>query len=71
VNLRRTREHNERAWLAWHVEALHRAKKLPKLDALLAKEQRAPRRQTWEEQLAIMQDWSARVNRAAAKNKGK
>lgn len=62
------REHNDRAWLAWHIEALHRAKKLPKLDKLLAK--KPTRRQTWEEQLAIMQDWSARVNRDAAK-KGK
>lgn len=43
-----------------------RDKRLPKLDTLQVKQQRAPRRQTWEEQLAIMQDWSARVNRAAA-----
>ena len=61
------REHNDRAWHAWHVAALGRAKKLPRLDTLLAKPQTTPRRQTWEEQMAVMQAWSERVNRRAAK----
>lgn len=59
---RRQREHNDRAWHAWTVAALGRVKKMPKLDTLLAKPQTPRRRQTWEEQLAIMQAWSARTN---------
>lgn len=34
------REHNKLAWLAWHVAALSRAKKLPKLEALFVKTRR-------------------------------
>lgn len=59
------REQDGRAWLAWHVEALRRVKKLPRLESMLAK--RPARRQTWQEQLAIMQAWSVRVNRRAAR----
>src|SRR5262245_20978433 len=29
--------HNDRAWLAWHVAALHRAKKMPQLNSLMAR----------------------------------
>lgn len=68
AGMRNRRDHDGRAWLAWHVAALSRARKLPRLDALLARTG-ARRRQTWEEQLAMMQAWSARVNRAAAKRK--
>ena len=67
IGLKAQREHNARAWLAWHVAALTRAKKFPRLDTLLAKTKTAPRRQTWEEQMVIMQAWSERVNRRAAK----
>lgn len=33
---RRLREHNERISLAWHIAALDRTKKLPKLESLVA-----------------------------------
>lgn len=52
------REHNARAWAAHTTAALTRAKKMPKLDTLLAKEpKKAKRRQTWQEQAAIMERW--------------
>ena len=52
------REHNERAWLAWHVAQLSRMKKMPALKRLLAK-QPVRARQTWKEQLEIMEAWGA------------
>ena len=55
--VRHRNEHNSRAWLAWHVAALQRAKKMPPLKKLLAQEKR--RRQTWQEQLQVVQLWQA------------
>jgi hypothetical protein len=46
VTQRREREHNERAWHAWHVAALPRAKRFPKLDTMLVK----PRRRRGKQQ---------------------
>jgi hypothetical protein len=58
------REHNDRAWLAWHVEALSRQKKLPKLKDLTFDAPRKPkRRQTVEEQIAIAHRWTAALTR--------
>lgn len=59
--------------LAWHVEALHRAKRLPKLKTLMMK-QSSDRRQTWQEQRAIMGQWAEAQRkiaeaRAAARKK--
>ncbi|MBN8959330.1 MAG: phage tail assembly chaperone, partial [Rhizobiales bacterium] len=51
------REHNERAWLAWHIAALSRAKVMPKIDKLMAKPK--PTLQTWEQQLAIVRQLNA------------
>jgi hypothetical protein len=31
-------EHNDRAWMAWHVAALQRMKRMPRLGELLARE---------------------------------
>lgn len=36
------REHNERAWLAYHTAAITRAKHMPRLERLLAKPSRKP-----------------------------
>lgn len=52
---RRTLEHNDRAWLAWHIAALQRATRLPGLDRLKAKKQTAP--EHWEKQLADLKSW--------------
>lgn len=49
------REANERMSLAWHIVALDRTKKLPKLETLLIKENgRIGRRQTPEDHLVAM-----------------
>jgi hypothetical protein len=49
------REHNERAWLAWHIVKLGRAKNVPGLKTLQAK--RPGRVQPWQEQMRIMDQW--------------
>lgn len=50
-------EHNERAWLAYHVGVLHRTKKLPPLRKLQV---RIPdqHRQSPEEMQAILKQWT-------------
>jgi hypothetical protein len=61
ASLRATRrEHNQRAWLAWHFAALQRAKKMPTLKSMLAKER--PRVQSWQEQSSIMKTWAVAHN---------
>lgn len=52
--------------LAWHIEALHRAKKIPKLEKLLMTQDKR-RIQTVEEQIAIMDRWVAVTNRIEPK----
>lgn len=64
------REHNERAWLAWHIAALPRSKKLPKLEKMLLRTGKKTR-QTWQEDLAAMDRWVAVTNRLEPKAKGK
>jgi len=56
------REHNNRAWLAWHIAALSRAKKLPALKSLYTRDK--PRVQTWQEQFAVMETFAVGRNRA-------
>lgn len=54
---RLTREQDDRAWIAWHIAALGRAKKLPKLHEMQTgrKRRKAPsRKQSSEIQLAQM-----------------
>jgi len=64
VASRLKREHNDRAWLAWHIEALARQKKLPKLkDLTPAAPKKGKRRQTVEEQIAIAHRWTAALTR--------
>jgi hypothetical protein len=53
-NIRLMREHNERAWMIWHSEALHRQKRLPAMSTLQA---RPPIAQDWEAQLAELKAW--------------
>lgn len=58
------REHNGRAWLAWHVAALTRTDRLPPLERLIKKRATASvARQSWRDQLAIAMQWDAIVNR--------
>jgi hypothetical protein len=61
--MRLEREHDGRAWLAWHTAYLPSAKRRPKLKDLMTK--RKPRRQTVEEQIAIAKQWTVFLNRQA------
>ncbi|CAI2936036.1 hypothetical protein [Aminobacter niigataensis] len=64
VSNRLKREHNDRAWVVWHIEALSRQKKLPKLkDLLHDAPKKSKRRQTVEEQIAIAHRWTAAMTR--------
>lgn len=63
-----TREHNERMQIAWHVAALQRSKKMPKLKTLLAKVAE-PKKQSWQEQMAVMDMWAAHTQRVDRKQK--
>jgi hypothetical protein len=60
------REHNARVWLAWHVAALSRVKKMPDLKRMLKTNTSKPR-QTWRQQMAIMGEWSAKHNAKVAR----
>lgn len=54
VRRRQAQAHNDRAWLAWNIAALTRVQKMPPLKSLqIDPSADAPRRQTWQEQLAI------------------
>lgn len=55
-------EHNARAWLAWHIEALSRTKRLPKLKDLTIQPKANKRPQSWEEQLRIANLWHRAIN---------
>lgn len=61
------REHNDRAWLAYHVAALQRMKKPPRLNTLLIKRKR---RQTWQEQFNIMAKMPGVVTQYPERNNG-
>lgn len=64
VSNRLKREHNDRASLAWHIEALARSKKLPKLkDLMHDAPKKSKQRQTVEEQIAIAHRWTAALTR--------
>lgn len=55
------RDHNARVWLAWHIAALQRAKKMPDIKKMLMSNTSKPR-QSWREQMVIMSEWAARQN---------
>lgn len=59
------RERSELAWLAWHIEALARTKKLPTLESLLGNQKRPTGRRMSPEQIeAITRSWlSSRTKR--------
>jgi hypothetical protein len=56
---RLTQEQDARAWLAWHIEALARVKKLPRLEEMQSKRRRSVRRMTPDEMIAIAHLWTA------------
>jgi hypothetical protein len=44
---------------AWHIEAFHRSKKLPKLETLLHSDKPKRRNQTGDEQIAVFKSFMA------------
>lgn len=56
------REYNQQISQAWITAALGRAKKMPKLDRLLVRDKPTPKRQTWEQMLAVARAWHEAVN---------
>lgn len=50
------RQRQQAMSVAWHTAALQRAKTMPRLNSFLkgAPEHKPPRRQSWQEQLAIL-----------------
>lgn len=56
--------HRDRGWHAWHVAALYRAKKLPKLTELTGEPKKKGRKkpQKWEKLLAIAKAWDAALS---------
>lgn len=53
------REHQGRAWQAWHTAVLPRLKKFPTLESLMGVKRKATR-QTVSEMDAIFRAWAAR-----------
>jgi hypothetical protein len=57
--IRLRREHNDRAWLAWHIAALQRTqKRLPPITKLMFKE-KIIKPQTWQEQRRVVRIMNA------------
>lgn len=57
------REHNERMTASYYAAVIPLWKKIPKLDRLLlSDEEKAARKQTVEEQIAIALQWTAAVS---------
>jgi len=52
-------EQRARAWLAWHVVALDRTKRLPPLKSLLGPAKPERKAQTWQEQARIARQLNA------------
>ena len=50
------REQRRDAWLAWHIAALSRMQRLPKLEIVMPKKRPAPRSgaRTWQDQLKMI-----------------
>ena len=53
------RAYNDRMSLAWHIAALPRTKKFPKLKSLLQKQRAKPEQQSWQQQVDIAKKWTA------------
>jgi len=49
--------------MSWHIAAMTRVKKMPKLKDLMAGEKRPPRRQSIDEQIAIAKQWTIALSR--------
>lgn len=54
-------DHRDRAWLAWTIAALGRAKRMPSLEDVTGKKKRAPKRRVMsaDQMLTMARMWSA------------
>lgn len=59
VGARLSREHDANAWLAWHIEALARVKKMPKLTDMQTSKPAKRRKMTPEEMISMAHLWTA------------
>jgi len=57
------RERNNLAWLAWHIEAIARSKRMPKLKGLLIGDGKPSRPQTGDEIKAIAMMWKSVIEK--------
>ena len=55
------REQSDRAWLAWHIAALQRTKKLPRLRDLQPRSRPKTGAQSPAEMIAIARQWHAKI----------
>jgi hypothetical protein len=51
------REHNDRAWMAWHIAALSRQKKMAALSELTFAPEKVKRQMTPQELEAVTRSW--------------
>jgi hypothetical protein len=58
AKMRQDREHDERAWLAWHIAYLPRSKRPVRLKEMQTRNNNK-RKQTYEEQISIAYAWTA------------
>ncbi|EPE95710.1 hypothetical protein RGCCGE502_22710 [Rhizobium grahamii CCGE 502] len=64
VTNRKNRERDERMSLAWHIEALARQKKLPKLETMMTGANKSTGKQMSAEQMeAVTRSWMASRHR--------
>ena len=60
------RERNDQMSLAWHIEALHRSKKLPRLKEMLRRAPAAAKKaHDWESQFAAFSAWAGSFRKDA------
>ena len=55
------RQHDLAAWVAWHVEALARTKKMPKLERMQSGSTRRKRQLSADEMISLAHAWTAAV----------
>jgi len=56
-------EHNQMAWATWHVAALQRAKRMPRLKDMMHGAKPVRRRQSVDEMIRIAEQWTAALAR--------
>lgn len=66
LGLRLEREAKDAAWLAWHIAALGRVTKLPRLQQFIPGRKVAPKPKSWQGQSAAWKRYAARKKKQPA-----